>query len=94
MHVMAHVCLKNNSRLVCDPSYPEIYRSVLKIFDWSDFYRNSKEVIPMNAPEIQGIEMFVDSDYAGDKVSHRSRNGLLKHVNTTLVQWLSKKQST
>ena len=38
--------------------------------------------------------MFVDSDHAGDKVPHRSRSGFLIHMKTTLVQWLSKKQST
>ena len=38
--------------------------------------------------------MFVDSDHAGDKTSHRSRSGFLMYVNTALVQWFSKKQST
>ena len=38
--------------------------------------------------------MFVDSDHAGDKVSHRSRSGFLIYMNTALVQWFSKKQST
>ena len=38
--------------------------------------------------------MFVDSDHAGDKVSRRSRTGFLIYVNTVLVQWFSKKQST
>ena len=38
--------------------------------------------------------MYVDSDHAGDKVSHRSRSGFLIYVNTTLVCWFSKKQST
>ena len=38
--------------------------------------------------------MFVDGDHAGDKVSHRSRSGFLIYVNTALVQWFSKKQST
>ena len=38
--------------------------------------------------------MFVDSDHAGDKVSCRSRSGFLMYVNTALVQWFSKKQST
>ena len=37
--------------------------------------------------------MFVDSDHAGDKVSHRSMSGFLIYVNTALVQWFSKKQS-
>ena len=54
--------------------------------------------IPVNAPEPHGkdvdILMFVDSDHAGEKVSHRSRFGFLMYFNTTLKQWFSKKQST
>ena len=38
--------------------------------------------------------MLVDSDHAGDIVSRRSISGFLIYVNTTLVQWFSKKQST
>ena len=38
--------------------------------------------------------MFVDIDHAGDKVSCRSRIGFLIYVNTALMQWFSKKQST
>ena len=38
--------------------------------------------------------MFVDSDHTRDKVSCRSRNGFPIHLNITLVQWFSKKQST
>ena len=38
--------------------------------------------------------MFVDSDHAGDKVSCRSRSGFLIYVNTALVRWFLKKQST
>ena len=38
--------------------------------------------------------MFVNSDHAADKLSHRSRSAFLIHVTTTLVQWFSTKQST
>ena len=38
--------------------------------------------------------MFMDSDHTWDKVSQRSRSGFLISVNTALVQWFSKKQST
>ena len=52
----------------------------------------------MNAPEPQGkevdIHMFVDGDHAGEKVSHRLRSGFFIYVNTELVQWFLKKQST
>ena len=95
---MAHVGQRYNSRLVYDPSYPEIDHSVMKKFDWSEFYRDAKEAIPKNAPEHQGKEvdicMFVDSDYAGFKVSCRSMHGFLIYVSTLLVQWFSKKKST
>ena len=79
VHIMAHVGQKYNSRLVFNPSYPEIDHSVFKECDWSEFYRAAKEAIPVNAPEPHGsevdIRMFVDSDHAGDTISCRSRSG-------------------
>ena len=52
----------------------------------------------MYAPEPQVKEidicMFVNSDYTGDNVSSRSSSGFLIYMNTALVQWFSKKQST
>ena len=48
-HVMAHVGQSYNSRLMYDPSYPEIDHSVFMKFDRSEFYRDAKEAIPMNA---------------------------------------------
>ena len=78
---MAHVGQRCNSKFVYDPLCPEIDHSVFKECDWSEFYRDAKGAIPMNAPEPQRkktyIHMFVDSDHAGDKVSYRSRNGFL-----------------
>jgi hypothetical protein len=38
--------------------------------------------------------MFVDSDHVGDKVSRRSRTGFVILINRSIVDWLSKKQST
>ena len=59
---------------------------------------DSKEAITMKAPEPQGKEVdickFMNSDHAGGKVSHRSRNAFLIYMNIVLVQWNSKKQST
>ena len=51
VHDMAHVGQRYNSRLVYDLSYPEIDHSVLKKCDWSEFYRDAKVAIPVNAPE-------------------------------------------
>ena len=35
--------------------------------------------------------MFVDSDHAGNKVTHRLKSGFLMYVYTELVQFFSKK---
>ena len=90
--------LRYNSRVVYDPSYSEIDHNVIRKCNWSEFYEDVKEAIPMNAPEPQGkevhISMFVDSDHAGDKVSQKLKSDFLIYVNTKLVQWFSKKQST
>ena len=98
MHVMAHVGQSYNSRLVYDPTYPEIDHSVFKECNWSEFYGDAMELISLNVPEPQGkkvdIHMFVDSNHSGDTVSCRSRSGFLICINTALVQWFSKKQST
>jgi hypothetical protein len=38
--------------------------------------------------------MYVDADYAGDKRTRRSRTGFFIYVNSALVMWRSRKQST
>ena len=98
INVMTHIGQRYDSRLVYDPSHQEIDDSVFKECDWSEFYRDAKVAIPVNAPEPHekevDIHMFVDSDHAWDKVSCRLRSVFLIYVNTALVQWFSKKQST
>ena len=43
VHVMAHVGQRYNSRLVYDPTYPEIDHSVFKECDWLEFYKDAKK---------------------------------------------------
>ena len=50
VYIMAHVGQRYDSRLMYDPSYPEI-DSVFKKCDWSKFYRDAKEALPVNVPE-------------------------------------------
>ena len=53
---------------------------------------------PKAAPDSRGkevdIRMYVDSDFAGDTKTRRSRTGFFIFVNSALVAWLSKKQAT
>ena len=59
------------------------------------FYKGAVETIPSNAPLTRGNEgdlcMFIKSDHAGDKQTRKSRNGLVVHMNTSLINWYSKK---
>ena len=66
--------------------------------DWREFYGDVKESIPPNAPKSRGkdvdLRIYVDSDHAGDKQTRRSRSGFFIYMNSSLIFWLSKKQST
>ena len=70
----------------------------IRVGEWRDYYGDVKEIKPMNAPPPRGksvrVTMFVDADFAGDKITRRSRTGILLFVNRAPVSWLSKKQPT
>ena len=48
-----------------------------------------KEEVPTNLPPPLGksftMQVFVDSDYAGDQVTKRSRTGFLVYLNNTFI---------
>jgi hypothetical protein len=73
LHGFGYLKKKHGSRMVFDPTYPEIDMGVFKICDWREFYGNVTEILPSNAPKALGkmvdIRMFVDSDHAGDKLA-------------------------
>ena len=56
------------------------------------------EAIPPNAPLPRGKEvdlcMFVDSNHLGNNQTRRSRTWFMIHMNMSLINWYSKKQST
>ena len=95
---MVFVHWKYNSILVYNPSYPEIDHSVIKKCDWSEFYWNFDDTTVVITPECRGkevdIQVFVNNDHSGDRISHRPRSGFFIYMNATLVQWFSKKHST
>jgi Reverse transcriptase (RNA-dependent DNA polymerase) len=96
MHIFAWLKTHERSKVVLDPSYVE-HVEVEKP-DWSDFYKDAKELLPPDMPEPLGkpVQMttFVDSDHAGDKVTRRSRTGVLVFLNRAPIVWFSKKQNS
>ena len=98
LHIFAYLEEKHSSRIVFDPTYPEIDHSRFKECDWRALYGDAKEAIPPNAPEPRGKEvdlrLFVDSDHAGDLASRRSRTGFYIFLNMAPIVWFSKRQPT
>ena len=97
-HVFGYLKNKHNSRLAFDPTYPEIDRSAFKEHDWENFYGDVQEAIPPDMPPPLGkcveIRLYVDSSHADDQRTRRSRSGMFIFLNSALIDWMSKKQST
>ena len=84
--------------MVFNLAYPEFNGSIFKKCEWENFYWGGEEEIPPNSPTHcnKKVELcgYVNSDYAGKKLTWRSRSGYFVFINTSLVQWFSKRQST
>ena len=98
LHVMSYLKRKHNAHMVYDPSYPKINMSDFKTNNWTEFYGSVKEPIPLNAPPSRGkhvdLRIYVDSEFAGDRVRRRLRTGFIVWLNSALIQWVSKRQQT
>jgi hypothetical protein len=98
LHVMGYLRQKHNSRLIFDPTYPDIDQTAFPSFDWTEFYGNVEEAIPPGMPPPLGkdvdLRMMVDSDHAGEKRTQRSRTGFIIFCNLAPIIWLSKQQRT
>jgi hypothetical protein len=84
--------------MVFDPNYVTWETEAFIQHDWTEFYKDAKEQIPVNAPSPRGhavqINGFVDADHAGNKVTRRSHTGILLYLNCAPIIWFSKVQST
>ena len=98
LHVVSYLKMKHNARMVYDPSYPKIDITDFKTNYWTEFYGPVKGPIPLNALPPRGkpvdLCMYVDSDFAGNKLRRRSRMGFFVFLNSALIQWVSKRQPT
>ncbi len=72
LHVFSYLKSKSNSRLIFDSMEPNVGDSNFVECDWSEFYLGASEALLPDAPKPlrKGVtpRMFLDSNYAGDKV--------------------------
>jgi hypothetical protein len=98
LHIMSYQSQKHNTRLIFDPTYPNIDMGQFLQYNWTEFYGNIEEAIPVDIPEPLGkdvdVRMMCDSDHAGDKWTRCSHTGFLIFCNMALIDWVSKKQAT
>jgi hypothetical protein len=98
LHIMSYMNQKHNTRIIFDPTYPKIDMGQFPKYNWTEFYGNVKEAIPVDMSEPLGkdvdIRMICDSDHAGDKRTRSSCTGFLIFCNMALIDWVSKKQAT
>ena len=97
-HIFGYLKVNPKRKLFFDPQHPSIDERAFKEHDWYEFYRGAKERLPNHSPKPRGnmvsTHCFLDSDYAGDKVTRRSQTGILIFVNRAPIVWYSKRQNT
>ena len=89
------------SRIIFDPSKMDIDERLFNtasVDEWTDFYTDAAEPIPMNAPKPRGLSVkvscYVDADHAGNRMTRRSHSGILIYLQNTPIVWYSKRQKT
>ena len=92
-----------NSEMVYYPSSVQFDRAQFLRKDWGcSIYTQDDlklvEELPSNMTDPRGLGMtmrvYVDSDHAGDTVTHRSRTGFIIFLNSAPIYWSSKKQTS
>jgi hypothetical protein len=97
-HIYAYLDKKTNSRIILDPSYPDVNMDAFYGGNWEEFYGDVNEPMPPNAPPPLGkpvtVRLMTDSDLAGCTKTRRSRTGYILMVNNALIAAYSKRQAT
>ena len=102
-NIFAYLKKHHNTEMIFDPSEPVIDMEQFPKQDWShSVYATGDaeltEPIPSDMPEARGegftMRLYVDSDHAGDSITRRSRTGYFVYLQSALISWYSKKQTS
>jgi hypothetical protein len=81
----------DKSHIIYDPSKPWIDKSQFVVQDWSDFYGDIQEELPIKMPKPLGypvnMSVFVDANHASNIVTHHLHTGILIFLQNTPVLW-------
>ena len=97
-HIFGYLKESPRRRLFFDPDPPNISMDRFEKYEWTDFYKDIKEDIPLDMPEPRGneaeIHCFVDASHASEKVQRRSQTGILIFINKAPIMFYSKRQNS
>jgi hypothetical protein len=89
LHIFSYLKCHLQSNTVFEPNEINWNEDQFKQYNWKDFYHEAKEVIPPNKPEPRGISvqmnMFCDSDHAGNKLTCPPHTGILIYLNSSPI---------
>ena len=105
LHIFKYLDTHKENFIAFDPTPVQLEEPVNKLESpevlaekMKEFYPDSEESIPPNAPEPLGkplqINCFVDADHAGNLATRRSHTGILIFLNMAPTSWYSKRQNT
>ena len=101
LQIFTYLKKYHSAEMVYDPSQPEIDKAAFERKDWtsSEFgHLQGREELPPKIPEPCGIRLTVvakvDAEHAANMVTRRSCTGFLVYLNSALVYWSSKKQTS
>ena len=97
-HIFGYLKAHPKRNLFFDLQHPKVDDRTFKEYNWYDFYRDAKERLPSDMPQLWGrlvsTHCLVDSDHAGDKATLRSQTGILIFLNRAPIIWYSKRKTT
>ena len=90
-----------SGRIVFDSAVHNIEEQLFTYSDsetWKEFYPDTEEKLPPNAPLPRGnsvkLAAYVDADHAGNLMTRRSHSGIIIYLNNSPITWFSKRQNT
>jgi hypothetical protein len=97
-HVFTYLMKHDKSHIIFDLMEPWIDESQFVEQDWSDFYGDVKEELPIKMTDPLGfpvnMSVFVDANHTGNVVTHRFHTGILIFPQNIPVMWHSRHQNT
>ena len=100
LHNFKYIDQHKNNVLAFDPAYhnvddPELVQARMKFM--KEMYPDAVEDLPPHYPLPRGnhvgVNCFVDSHHAGDKITRRSQTGILLYLNSVTIIWYYKRQN-